>query len=143
MGISAIMQPEPRSFASGVPGLRRAALAKAKNYWWGALVNDDLIPGLIRDIEGAKGRQSVHEAECALRYKRIEENTTAISGDLASLASDVKKLVDRGQAAAWSVNWKAWMIAATLGATLVGALAWTSGQLYGLEPLRVQHETKK
>jgi hypothetical protein len=106
-------------------------------YWWGRLVDQDLYVGLIRDIEAVKGRQSIHEAECAQRYKVIENNTTEMKADIAAAVAGVNTLVARGQAAAWAVNWKAWAVAGTIGALLLSALVWTSSQLYELEPHRI------
>lgn len=133
------MHTEPRSFATQPGG----ALAPSNGYWWGALVSEEVYVGLIRDIEAVKGKQSTHEAECALRYRRIEENTASIKQSVESLATDLGALARQGNHAAWSANWKAWLIAATIGAALLGGLAWTLGQLYALEPLRVRQETPK
>lgn len=140
--LSGIMQPEPRTFATPRGG-RAVAWAVAAGYWWGALVNEDLIPGLIRDIEATKGRQSVHEAECALRYQRIEENTGAMKNDLGAMKTSLESLATQGRRIAWSHNWKAWVVAAAIGSGLLGGLTWTTAQLYALEPLRVVAATKK
>ena len=50
---------------------------------------------------------------------------------------------NRGAAAAWGANWKAWGIAGFLFVALLGALSWTAGQLYALEPGRIAAENAK
>jgi len=38
-------------------------------------------------------------------------------------------VVTRNSATAWKMNWKAWALAGALISSLVGALAWETGQL--------------
>lgn len=128
--------------AMSVAAITQHLPPKRAAYWWEAMLDADLIPGLIRDVEAVKGRQSLHEAECTLRYGRIEEHTGAIKTDIAGLKTSVETLLTRGQAAAWSANWKAWALVAALGVAMLGAMGWMGGQLYALEPLRVQSATK-
>lgn len=99
-------------------------------------MDESLVVGLIRDVEETKGRQTVHERECALRYQQLDENTKVMKDTISAIAKDVSALRDQGNHAAWSANWKAWMVAGTVGTILVGALTWSLGQLYALQPYR-------
>lgn len=122
----------------GSPPVYREQSDPRDAYWWGHLMDENIAHGLIRDIEVLRGKQSTHEAECALRYEHIEQGHGQVLEILTTVQTDLKKLTDRGQAAAWSANWKAWSIATSLFMLILGALAWTGGQLYALEPLRAQ-----
>lgn len=122
----------------------------AKAYWWEELVDEPLIHGLIRDIEVAKAALAVHRAECEGRNQALEQRLKTVHLDISGVKSDVsavkvmlETMAKQNQAAAWSVNWKAWALAAFIITGLLGGLAWTGGQLYALEPLRVQHDTEK
>lgn len=113
--------------------------------WWGRLMpSAESVERLIREIEVEKGRMSTHEQVCAERYRRIDEKLNAIPlehtlirSDLSSLEGEIKKVAAALNGTAWKANWKAWAIASALFATLLGALTWTGGQLYALEPARV------
>jgi len=122
-----------------------AAAVSRSSVWWGEIMTtESSFRDLIREIEKAKGTQSTHEKVCAERYKRIDEKLdelpvlhTALRSEISTLATEVKRLADRLSGTAWKANWKAWALAGFLISILLGALAWTTGQLYGLEPLRV------
>lgn len=91
---------------------------------------------MVRDIEVAKGRLTSHERECAIRYKSLDDTI-----------SDMNSKLDRviGRVDTTAAGWTAKQIAG-MGAVitlLLGALAWTGGQLYALEPLRAAAEISK
>lgn len=98
--------------------------------------DEDGIRSLIREIEVEKGRLSIHEAECVLRYGRIEEKQDAVKDAVEEVSKALVLLTGRLQGTAWKMNWKAWAAALSLISMLVGALAWTGGQLYGVHPYR-------
>lgn len=129
--------PPPMAVFSARGALRRTSV------WWGLLVDEPTFHGLIREIETNKARLSIHEAECAGRYQGIHTELGHVKTSVSNVETMVAKLAQQGQNAAWSANWKAWMVAVAIGAGLLGGLAWTAGQLYALEPLRVAQETKK
>lgn len=115
--------------------------------WWGHLVDDERFVGLVREIEMAKGGLSTHEARCDERYKQIAANTSVMKDDIASIKTTVDRLGEQGRHAAWSANWKAWAIAASMvgvvGSIMLAYAVWTTAQLYQLEPLRVHAAAKK
>lgn len=147
---------EPRSFAT--EGSYRPWRASQPRPWWGDLVPDDArLERLIRkveanrvEIERVRMGQSSHERVCAERYKRIEENTTnlkqgqeRISGEVAKALENVNVIEKTVVAADGNMSKRLLGVAIAAITLLLGALAWQGGQLYALEPLRVQHETKK
>lgn len=141
------------SLASNVIAMPQPSAAGARRrYWWGdALqVDDKTLLGLVREIEVTKGRQETHERECTHRYERLDDrlklmaaNLDKAGADIAAVAKSVGAMERQQRDAAWSINWKAWALAGTLVAALLASLAWTAGQLYALEPLRVQAEQGK
>ncbi len=140
------MHTEPRSFATETAGGR----APNGHFWWGRLVSEELYRGLIRDVEAAKGQLSAHERECAERYRRIEDHTSNIKDDvgdlkatIGSVQSSLQALEQRGEAAAWAANWRAWSALIAMLALLLSWGVWAGAQLYQLEPVRVKHEAKK
>lgn len=133
------------------PHVRSGRLPDRRSVWWGFLVPDDkTFQDLIVQIARQDGRMNTHEAECAGRYGRIEDHQSRQAKDIGTIREDISRvaglvegLAKQGHNAAWSANWKAWVIATLIMSGLLGGMAWTAGQLYALEPLRVQAATKK
>jgi hypothetical protein len=101
-------------------------------------LDDTLAVGLIRDLEAAKARLEGHERECNLRSELIQRDTKAINTAISAIASDVKALTERESTKDAQVNRRFLALAVGVITLLISALAWTAGQLYALEPVRVQ-----
>lgn len=91
----------------------------------------------LRAIDHETAARSQHEAVCAERQIRI----TQLLEDMGDKISDILKGQSAFQAkahmSAWAVNWKAWVLAGAIIMLLISALAWTGGQLWATEPLRI------
>ena len=111
--------------------------------WWGALVDAEQHRQIVLEIEHTKGAQSAHEQVCEQRYLRIGTALEQHGRDITEIKDSLKVAINRGAAAAWGTNWKAWGIAGFLFVALLGALSWTAGQLYALEPGRIAAENAK
>lgn len=111
--------------------------------WWGALVDAEAHRQIVLEIERNKGAISTHEQVCEQRYSAINSSIVAVHSEIAEIKGALNTAISRGAAAAWGANWKAWGVAGFLFVTLLGALGWTAGQLYALEPGRVAAESAK
>jgi hypothetical protein len=111
--------------------------------WWGALVDAEAHRQIVLEIERNKGEISAHEQVCEQRYGRIDQALADQAGDITEIKDALKIAINRGAAAAWGANWKAMGLLVFVIVTLLGALSWTAGQLYALEPGRIAAENAK
>lgn len=125
---------EPRSFRP-----RRESSA-----WWSDIVPLGEKAELIREIEGvralataAAGEISAHERECALRYAAINQDTAAMRLSIANIEATITQKTALAIKVGWTLNWKAWALAGALFSSLISALAYETGQLYGIHPVQV------
>lgn len=100
---------------------------------------------LVREIEtvralatAAQGEITAHERECALRYAAINRDTTAMAASIARIEATITQKTELAIKVGWTLNWKAWAIAVGMLGSLVGALAYETGQLYGLHQQAAQ-----
>lgn len=98
---------------------------------------------IVLEVERNKGAISAHEQVCEQRYGAIHHALGEQAADITEIKDSLKVAINRGAAAAWGANWKAWGIAGFLFVALLGALSWTAGQLYALEPGRIAAENAK
>ena len=97
---------------------------------------------LVREIEevralaaGALSEISAHERECAILNRQIKEDTTAMRLSITSIENTITQKTELAIRVGWTLNWKAWALAATVLGGLISALAYDTGQLYGLHPV--------
>jgi hypothetical protein len=111
--------------------------------WSGALVDAEAHRQIVLEIERNKDAISAHEQVCEQRYGRIDQALADQAGDITEIKDALKIAINRGAAAAWGANWKAMGLLVFVIVTLLGALSWTAGQLYALEPGRIAAENAK
>lgn len=94
---------------------------------------------LVREIEivralAAEARAEIgaHEREDTLRFKQISEDTAAMRLSITAIENTITQKTELAIRVGWTLNWKAWAIAVGILGSLVGTLAYESGQLYGL-----------
>jgi len=85
-------------------------------------------------------RQETHEKVCAERYKSFIEKIEGVGAQIATLSRRFDGDAAQRSATAWGLNWKAWCLIGTVLVLAVSGMAWMAGQLYALEPLRLQAE---
>mgnify|MGYP003554235090 CR=1 FL=1 len=124
-------------------GQRKVQPVAVTSPWWGALVDAEQHRQIVLEIERNKGAISAHEQVCEQRYGAIHQSLAGQAADIIEIKDALKVAINRGAAAAWGANWKAWAIAGFLFVALLGALSWTAGQLYALEPGRIAAENAK
>lgn len=144
MHVSATALRRPVRFSMSWPrDQRKVQPVAVTSPWWGALVDEEAHRQIVLEIEHTKGAQSAHEQVCEQRYLRIGTALEQHGRDITEIKDSLKVAINRGAAAAWGTNWKAWGIAGFLFVALLGALSWTAGQLYALEPGRIAAENAK
>lgn len=132
MSMSSALQSVPRiSAIYALPG------CSEWRPWWGVGMDDEAYRRLLVDIEAAKGKQSAHEAVCAERYARINERFGSFEEKLDEVIARAEKSKDS------TGKWTFWSLT-TLVVVLIGAIGWSYGQLFALEPMRAAaHIAKK